>query len=47
MYAALAVIEVRLLIKTIKTGPYAFRFGRMHDDPEVSESASGIVGPAE
>ncbi len=47
MYAALAVIEVRLLIKTIKTGPYAFRFGRMHDDPEVSESASGVVGPAE
>ncbi len=47
MYAGLAVVEVRLLIKTIKTGPYAFRFGRMHDDPEVSESASGVVGPAE
>jgi len=47
MYATLAVIEVRLLVKTIKTGPYAFRFGRMHDDPEVSESASGVVGPAE
>jgi len=47
MYATLAVIEVRLLVKTIETGPYAFRFGRMHDDPEVSESASGVVGPAE
>ena len=47
MYATLAVIEVRLLIKTVKTGPYAYRFGRMHDDPEVSESASGVVGPAE
>jgi cytochrome d ubiquinol oxidase subunit I len=47
MYATLAVIEVRLLIKTIITGPYAFRFGRMHDDPEISESTSGVVGPAE
>jgi len=47
MYAVLAVIEIRLLVKTIKTGPYAFRFGRMHDDPEISESASGVVGPAE
>ena len=47
MYATLAVIEVRLVIKTIKTGPYAFRFGRMHDDPEISESTSGVVGPAE
>ncbi len=47
MYGALAVVEVGLLVKTIKTGPYAFRFGRMHDDPEISESASGVVGPAE
>ncbi len=47
MYGALAVVEVSLLVKTIKTGPYAFRFGRMHDDPEISEIPSGVVGPAE
>ncbi len=49
MYAIMAVIEVRLMIKTIKMGPYAQKLGRMHDDPEVSptDDPSLVAGPAE
>ncbi|ESQ79812.1 cytochrome ubiquinol oxidase subunit I [Asticcacaulis sp. YBE204] len=48
LYGTLAVIEVKLLLKTIKTGPYASKFGRMHDAEEASplETAT-LSGPAE
>jgi cytochrome d ubiquinol oxidase subunit I len=48
MYGVMAFIEIRLIIKTIGTGPYAFKFGRMHDDPTTSETTDGVLtGPAE
>lgn len=48
LYGTLAVIEVGLLVKTIKTGPYASKFGRMHDAEEASPLQSGgLAGPAE
>jgi cytochrome bd ubiquinol oxidase subunit I len=34
MYATMAVIEVGLMIRTIKKGPYAQKFGHMHDDAD-------------
>lgn len=48
MYGALAVIEVKLLIKTIKKGPYAAKIGHMHDEAETSplEGGKGVTGPA-
>jgi cytochrome d ubiquinol oxidase subunit I len=49
-YAALAVIEVKLMIRTIKKGPYEAKLGRMHDDPEVSptdDPSLPVIGPAE
>ena len=49
MYGVMAVIEIALMLKTIRTGPYAFKLGRMHDDPEVSptdDPAMGVIGPA-
>jgi cytochrome d ubiquinol oxidase subunit I len=48
MYGALAVIEVKLLIKTIKKGPYAAKMGHMHDEAETSplEGGKGVTGPA-
>ncbi len=33
MYGVMAVIEIGLMVKTIKKGPYAAKFGRMHDEP--------------
>lgn len=48
LYGTLAVIEVKLLVKTIKTGPYASKFGRMHDQEDVSpiEGTDKVTGPA-
>ncbi|GGZ27684.1 cytochrome ubiquinol oxidase subunit I [Asticcacaulis endophyticus] len=48
MYGALAVIEVKLLIKTIKKGPYPAKMGHMHDEAEASplEGGKGVTGPA-
>ncbi|WAC46767.1 cytochrome ubiquinol oxidase subunit I [Asticcacaulis sp. SL142] len=48
MYGTLAVIEVRLLLKTIKKGPYASKMGHMHDEAEASplEGGKGVTGPA-
>jgi cytochrome bd ubiquinol oxidase subunit I len=48
MYGTLAVIEVKLLLKTIKKGPYASKMGHMHDEAEVSplEGGKGVTGPA-
>ncbi|MBW8881430.1 MAG: cytochrome ubiquinol oxidase subunit I, partial [Asticcacaulis sp.] len=34
MYGVMAVIEIGLMIRTIKKGPYAFKHGRVHDDGE-------------
>ncbi len=50
VYAILAVIEIKLMVHTIKKGPYEFKLGRMHHDPEVSptdDPAMPVVGPAE
>lgn len=48
LYGTLAVIEVGLLVKTIKKGPYAAKFGRMHDAEEASPlETGGLTGPAE
>ena len=50
MYGVMAVIEITLMIKTVKTGPYALKIGRMHDDPEVSptdDPSLPVIGPAE
>ncbi|MFT4091200.1 MAG: cytochrome ubiquinol oxidase subunit I [Asticcacaulis sp.] len=49
MYGTLAVIEVKLLISTIKKGPYVHKFGRMHhhDDASELEGNTGVTGPAE
>lgn len=50
IYAVMAVIEVKLMIKTINKGPYAAKLGRLHDDPEVSptdDPTLPVVGPAE
>ncbi|MDI7773941.1 cytochrome ubiquinol oxidase subunit I [Asticcacaulis sp. EMRT-3] len=50
MYGVMAVIEVKLMIRTIKKGPYEAKLGRMHDDPEVSptsDPALPVIGPAE
>ncbi|MDC7676069.1 cytochrome ubiquinol oxidase subunit I [Asticcacaulis machinosus] len=49
MYGTLAVIEVKLMIKTIKKGPYAAKMGHMHDEPDASPLADGrgVAGPAE
>lgn len=50
MYGVMAVIEIQLMIKTIKKGPYEAKFGRMHNDSEVSATdnpALPVVGPAE
>ena len=49
-YAVLAVIEVKLMIHTIKKGPYEAKLGRMHHDPEVSptdDPSLPVIGPAE
>ncbi|MFT4076404.1 MAG: cytochrome ubiquinol oxidase subunit I [Asticcacaulis sp.] len=50
VYATMAVIEVKLMIRAINKGPYENKLGRMHDDPEVSHTddpAMPVVGPAE
>ena len=48
LYGTLAVIEVSLLIRTIKKGPYAAKFGRVHDAEDASPLQAGAVtGPAE
>jgi cytochrome d ubiquinol oxidase subunit I len=33
MYGVMAIIEIGLMVKTIKKGPYAAKFGRMRDEP--------------
>jgi cytochrome d ubiquinol oxidase subunit I len=50
IYAVMAVIEVKLMIRTINKGPYQAKLGRPHDDPEVSptdDPTLPVVGPAE
>jgi cytochrome d ubiquinol oxidase subunit I len=50
VYAIMAVIEVRLMIRAINKGPYESKLGRMHDDPEVSatdDPSLPVIGPAE
>ncbi len=47
LYATMAVIEIGLMVKTIKKGPYEAKFGRLHDEPDISETEAGVVGPAE
>ncbi len=49
-YAVLAVIEIKLMVRTINKGPYEAKLGRMHDDPEVSptdDPSLPVIGPAE
>jgi cytochrome d ubiquinol oxidase subunit I len=33
MYGVMAVIEVSLMVRTIRKGPYEAKFGRLHDEP--------------
>ncbi len=47
MYAVLAVIEIKLLVKTIGGGPYSYRIGRMHDDSDADSAATSVVAPAD
>lgn len=50
MYGVMAVIEIGLMIRTIKKGPYEAKLGRMHHDPETSptdDPAMPVIGPAE
>ena len=48
VYGALAVVEIGLMTRTVRAGPYAAKFGRMHDDPDVSPlDGHGVTGPAE
>ncbi len=47
LYATMAVIEIGLMVKTVKKGPYDAKFGRLHDEPDISETEAGVVGPAE
>ena len=50
MYGVMAVIEIALMVKVVRKGPYESKLGRMHDDPEVSptdDPALPVIGPAE
>ena len=42
LYGALAVIEVGLIVRTVKRGPYAH-----HDQPDYGEAAAIRLAPAE
>ena len=42
LYGTLAVVEVGLIIRTIKRGPYAH-----HDQPDYAEAAAIRLAPAE
>ncbi len=50
LYGTMAVIEIGLMVRAIKKGPYEAKFGRMHDDLETSPTDNPgvpVIGPAE
>jgi len=36
MYGVMAIIEISLMVRAIKKGPYVAKFGRMHDDAPLA-----------